>query len=105
MAARGSLVKEEITKHLLEYYGDNAAIVDKVLRIRGDEGGEWVEIKVTLTAAKDSVMNSSEKGAAAPKSTIEKEEKLEVSMGNAPTPAEMSQLDDYIKQLEKMNMI
>ena len=105
MAARGSIVKEEITKHLLEYYGDNAAIVDKVLRIRGDEGGEWVEIKVTLTAAKDNVMNSSEKGAAAPNTIVEEKEKIKVSMGDAPTPAEMSQLDDYIKQLERMNMI
>ena len=103
--ARGSETKEMITKKLLEIFGGDAAVIDKVLRIRGKEGGEWVEIKVTLTAAKDSVMDSLEKGAAAPKSTIEKEEKLEVSMGDAPTAAEMAQLDDYIKQLERMNMI
>lgn len=105
MSARGSIIKEQITKHLLEYYGDNAAVVDKILRIRGNEEGEWVEIKVTLTAAKDSVMNSSEKGVAASNTIVEEKEKISVSMGDSPTPAEMSQLDDYIKQLERMNMI
>ena len=50
--ARGSVAKEQITKKILETF-DGAFIVDgKEIRIPVTEGGDLVQIKVTLTAAK-----------------------------------------------------
>lgn len=54
MAARGSIAKETITKKILETF-PNSFIYDKLIRIPIEENGETVEVKVTLTAAKDVV--------------------------------------------------
>lgn len=52
MAIRGTQAKAEILAKLQEIYPD-AFIVDKVLRIPMVEDGQTVEIKITLTAAKN----------------------------------------------------
>ncbi len=54
MAARGAQAKEIITKKILEIF-NGAFIFDKLIRIPIEEDGEDVQIKVTLTAAKDNV--------------------------------------------------
>ncbi len=52
--AKGQVSKEEITKKLLSTFdGAFIAADGKTIRIPMNEGGEAVEIKVTLTAAKD----------------------------------------------------
>lgn len=52
MAARGAEVKEKLTNVLTKLFP--ASFMDgKILRIPMKENGEIVEIKVTLTAAKD----------------------------------------------------
>jgi hypothetical protein len=52
--ARGSQAKEEITAKILEVF-EGSFLYDKHIRIPVKECGETIEIKVTLTAAKDIV--------------------------------------------------
>lgn len=52
--ARGQIVKEEIKNKILETFKDAFVASDnKTIRIPMKEDGELIEIKVTLTAAKD----------------------------------------------------
>lgn len=52
--ARGQIVKEEIKNKILETFKDAFIASDnKTIRIPMKEDGEPIEIKVTLTAAKD----------------------------------------------------
>ena len=52
--ARGQIVKEEIKNKILETFKDAFIASDnKTIRIPMKEDGELIEIKVTLTAAKD----------------------------------------------------
>ena len=101
--ARGSYAKEQITNKLMEIYGGDAAVFDKVLRIRIEEEGVPVEIKVTLTAAKDNLMSSSKIEAASATSLNNEIKVSDTSM--KPSEEEVAQIDDYIKQLERLNMI
>lgn len=54
MAARGSLSKEVITQKLLETF-EGAFVYGKEIRIPMMEDGSLLQIKVTLTAAKENV--------------------------------------------------
>ena len=51
--ARGNEAKQRIFTKLLEVFSGSFMQDDKILRIVEQENGETVEIKVTLTAAKD----------------------------------------------------
>ena len=51
--AKGAASKERIFAKLLEVFPGSFMQDDKILRIVEQENGETVEIKVTLTAAKD----------------------------------------------------
>ena len=51
--ARGNEAKQRIFKKLLEVFPGSFMQDDKILRIVEQEDGQIVEIKVTLTAAKD----------------------------------------------------
>lgn len=53
MAARGTEAKNRIFKKLLEVFPGSFMQDEKVLRIIESEDGSTVEIKVSLTAAKD----------------------------------------------------
>lgn len=52
MAARGSQAKAEIQKKILETF-PGSFITDKMIRIPMTEDGEVIQIKCTLTAAKN----------------------------------------------------
>lgn len=54
MAAKGSVVKQEVMAKILEVFPD-AFVYDKTIRIPMVEDGNPLQIKVTLTAAKDIV--------------------------------------------------
>lgn len=54
MAAKGSILKEQIIQKILETF-PGAFKYDKEVRIPGDEGGEELQIKVTFTCAKVNV--------------------------------------------------
>lgn len=56
MAAKGSILKQEITKKILETFPGSFLYNDgKEIRIDGTEAGAPIQIKVTLTAAKEPV--------------------------------------------------
>ena len=58
MAAKGSILKGEITKKILEAFPGSFLYNDgKEIRINGTEAGLPLQIKVTLTAAKEPVEN------------------------------------------------
>lgn len=59
MAARGSIAKEEIINKILDTF-IGSFINGKEVRIPWREGGEDLQIKVTLTAAKDVIDNPNE---------------------------------------------
>ena len=60
MAAKGSLLKQEIMGKILETFPNSFLYNDgKEVRINGIENGLEVQIKVTLTAAKTPVENES----------------------------------------------
>ena len=54
MAARGSVVKEQIAQKILEVF-PGAFAYDKEIRIPMTENGECLQIKCVLTAAKTNV--------------------------------------------------
>ena len=56
--AKGSIAKEAIFKKMLEVFPNSFMADAKTLRIPWEEDGETIEIKVTLTAAKDILGNS-----------------------------------------------
>lgn len=51
--ARGAEAKQRVFQKILETFPGSFMQDDKILRIVEEENGEVVEIKVTLTAAKD----------------------------------------------------
>lgn len=107
MGARGSQIKEEITNKILALFGDDAAVYDKTIRVRGVENGETIEVKITLTAAKDCIMTSN----SAAKVQGEENDFNEIAVpdindtSSAPTKEEQEKLSEYIASLERFNMI
>ena len=59
MAARGQKIKAQITQKILDTF-EGSFINDKEIRICGEEDGYPVQIKVTLTAAKENIDNPNE---------------------------------------------
>lgn len=60
MAIRGAIAKQTFINKILEIYGEDAAVIDKVLRVRipDGDGADTCELKITLTAAKDYQIDS-----------------------------------------------
>lgn len=56
--ARGAIAKEKLTKAITTIF-KNSFVNGKEIRVPIDDGGEIVEIKISLTAAKDSLLNMS----------------------------------------------
>ena len=54
MAARGSVVKEQVAQKILETF-PGAFAYEKEIRVPMTENGELIQIKVTLTAAQTNV--------------------------------------------------
>ena len=59
MAVRGQKLKAQITQKILNTF-EGSFINDKEIRICGEEDGYPVQIKVTLTAAKENIDNPNE---------------------------------------------
>lgn len=59
MAVRGQKIKAQITQKILDIF-EGSFINDKEIRICGEEDGYPVQIKVTLTAAKENIDNPNE---------------------------------------------
>lgn len=54
--ARGAVAKDKLTKAITTIF-KNSFVNGKEIRVPIDDGGEIVEIKISLTAAKDSLLN------------------------------------------------
>lgn len=53
--ARGTVAKSNIEKKLLEVFGDDALVYDKKIYIWADDGGERVQIAISMTCPKNIV--------------------------------------------------
>lgn len=60
MAKKGDMSKAALTKAILELYPDSSFVKDKCVYINFKEGGEFVQIKVALTAPTTPVDNPNE---------------------------------------------
>ena len=65
--AKGAQAKQEIFNKILATFPDSFMQDDKILRIPYQEGNDVVEIKVTLTAAKDIIGAGAASAASQPK--------------------------------------
>lgn len=92
--ARGSLAKEIVFKKILETFeGSFMYNGGKECRVPIDENGSEIQIKITLTAAKDNVSPTGEtveKSAAAPQETGE--------FMNFPAPKKRTEVTEEEKQ-------
>lgn len=77
---RGQELKNQIVNKILETF-PNSFINGKEIRICGTENGEEVQIKVTLTAAKENIVNEA------------------TSVTAAPNAAEPAATDDYTVEI------
>ena len=57
--ARGSVAKEEITSKILKTF-EGSFVYGKEIRVPVLENGETIQIKITLTAAKENVENGAD---------------------------------------------
>lgn len=58
MAAKGAIIKQEIIEKILQVFPDSFLFNEgKEVRINGEENGEIIQIKVTLTASKTPIQN------------------------------------------------
>lgn len=55
MAAKGTIAKSNIEKKLLEVFGDDALVFNKKLYVWADDGGERVQIAISMTCPKNEV--------------------------------------------------
>lgn len=88
MAARGTEAKEKITNVMMKLF-PNGFMDGKTLRIPIKENGEVIEIKVALTAAKDTLggnVGSAFSNASAP-------------ISDMPTEEEIEQVKEYLKSM------
>lgn len=99
MAAKGSILKQEIIKKILETFPNSFLYNDgKEIRINGTENGENLQIKVSLTTAKVAVEN--EEGSAFPEmetntAPVETNEKIP----QEPTNEEKERLKTLLEKL------
>lgn len=97
MAAKGSILKGEIAEKILKTFPGSFLYNDgKEIRINGVENGVEIQIKVTLTAAKEAVSNSISK--------IESEGTVDSSLLPSetitePTEDEQIRLQNLLKKL------
>lgn len=88
--ARGSQAKQEILETLKETFPNSFMEDAKILRIPWIENGETVEIKITMTAAKNLL------GGSAKEAPVAKEVNINLT---APTDAEKADIEAMIRAL------
>ena len=101
MAAKGSVLKEEITNKILECFPGSFRY-DKEIRIPGIENSENLQIKITLTCAKVNVENGGDitvPGAAA-KTVTTSASPAPAGSINEPTAEEKQAVADLISKLD-----
>lgn len=95
MAAKGAISKEIITNKILQTFEGAFMYGSKEIRVPLQENGERVEIKVTLTCAKENVGGDS--AFAEPQS--ETSQSAQASVSAAPTEQEKANIADLMSRL------
>lgn len=94
MAARGSIAKQEVIQKLKDAFGDNfIGEYEKKVYLWANDGGEQVQIALTLTCPKMQVET-----ATVP--TPERGQRAEIAQDNVEvTPEEIQNLEDLMARL------
>lgn len=92
---RGAESKAKVTKKIL-YMFDDSFVFNKEIRIPMVENGEELQIKVTLTAAKNSVPNPNKTAETA--ATNQGEEQPQPQL-EQPSPQELANLEKLLSEL------
>lgn len=96
--ARGQELKKEISKKILEFFPNSFLYNDgKEIRICGQENGEEIQIKVTLTAAKENVYLGQDN--AIPGSVVENNQEVNNSIPEQKTIEPTQEEKDNVKKL------
>ena len=96
MAARGSVVKEQVAQKILEVF-PGAFAYEKEIRVPMTENGELIQLKVTLTAAKTNVESPFDENAATVASTPV--EAKPVATVTEPSAEEKAKVADLLARL------
>lgn len=107
MAAKGAIIKQEIIEKILQVFPDSFLFNEgKEVRINGEENGEIIQIKVTLTASKTPIQNPT-------MTTVERAAATDEQTAPfpAPIPAEENSLEPseeekkrLVEMLQKLNL-
>ena len=101
MAAKGSILKQEIIKKLLEVFPGSFLYNDgKEVRICGNENGEDLQVKVTLTCAKENVAAGSDVNFPSPINIKENLNNTEV----VPAQPTQEEKDNVRRLMEALNL-
>ena len=96
MAAKGSILKQQIIEKILSVFPDSFLYNDgKEIRINGKENGETLQIKVTLTASKTPVAGPQVNGSDESDATAEEE----INQFEEPTEEEKAHLKTLLEKL------
>lgn len=101
MAIRGAVAKQEVIDKILEVF-PNAFVHDKTIRIPTIEDGQEIQIKLTLTAAKDLVAPNADK--AIPAAVLPPKQPAGVVSAEAiqPTSEEKANVERFLKAVGKI---
>lgn len=101
MAIRGAVAKQEVIDKILEVF-PNAFVHDKTVRIPTMEDGQEIQIKLTLTAAKDLVAPNADK--AIPAAVLAPKQPVSTVSAAAiqPTPEEKANVERFLKSIGKI---
>lgn len=99
MAAKGSILKQEIAQKILEVFPNSFLYNDgKEVRINGMENGIVTQIKITLTAAKVPVEGGDSVGISNSTETVVSAQPAE-KIPDEPTEEEQRRLQDLLARL------
>lgn len=101
MAIRGAVAKQEVINKILEVF-PNAFIYDKTVRIPTMEDGQEIQIKLTLTAAKDLVAPDTDKAVPAATSTPKQPTGVVLAETIQPTSEEKANVERFLKAIGKI---
>lgn len=101
MAIRGAVAKQEVIDKILQVF-PNAFVHDKTIRIPTIEDGQEIQIKLTLTAAKDLVAPNADK--AIPAAVLPPKQPIGVVSAEAiqPTSEEKANVERFLKAVGKI---
>ena len=101
MAARGAVAKQEVINKILEVF-PNAFIYDKTIRIPTMEDGQEIQVKLTLTAAKDLVVPDTDRAVPAAAPTPKQSVGIVSAETIQPTSEEKANVERFLKAIGKI---